>query len=115
MASLKVTKANLVELKSNEALSLDCEAREIPVDLVQINDLLKVSPGQGVPVDGVLIYGRGFCNEAMLTGESKPIKKEIGAKVYGGSLLSQGTIIIRVIRTSENSSINQIIKLVENA
>lgn len=66
-------------------------------------------------MDGVIIYGRGFCNEAMLTGESKPIVKEIGSKIYGGSILNQGTIIMRVEKTSENSSINQIIKLVENA
>jgi len=51
----------------------------------------------------------------MLTGESKSIHKDIGYKVYGGSILAQGTIIIKVLRTSENSSINQIIKLVENA
>lgn len=51
----------------------------------------------------------------MLTGESKPIHKEIGYKVYGGSILTQGTIILKVLRSSENSSINQIIKLVENA
>jgi Cu+-exporting ATPase len=115
LASLKVTKANLVELKMNESISLDCKDREIPVELVEINDLLKVAPGQGIPVDGVVLYGRGFCNEAMLTGESKPIIKEIGAKVYGGSILGQGSVIMRVVRTSENSSINQIIKLVENA
>ena len=51
----------------------------------------------------------------MLTGESKSINKDIGYKVYGGSILTQGTIIMKVLRTSENSSINQIIKLVENA
>jgi Cu+-exporting ATPase len=51
----------------------------------------------------------------MLTGESRPINKEIGFKVYGGSILLQGTIIIKVTKTAENSSINQIIKLVENA
>jgi len=66
-------------------------------------------------VDGIIVQGRGFCNESMLTGESKPINKDIGYKVYGGSILTQGTIIIIVLRSAENSSINQIMKLVENA
>ncbi len=85
LASLKVTRANLVEEK---VPSLDAKVREIPVELVQINDFLNVQPGQGIPVDGIIIQGRGYCNESMLTGESKSIPKEIGYKVYGGSILS---------------------------
>lgn len=72
-------------------------------------------PGSGVAADGIVIYGKGICNEAMLTGESRPINKEIGASIYGGSILTQGNIIVKVTKTAENSSINQIIKLVENA
>jgi P-type Cu+ transporter len=51
----------------------------------------------------------------MLTGESRPVQKDVESKIYGGSILNQGNIIIKVTRTSENSSLNQIIKLVENA
>jgi Cu+-exporting ATPase len=76
---------------------------------------VKVYPGQGVPVDGVVIFGKGLCNEAMLTGESRPVPKEIGALMFGGSILIQGNIILKVTKTAENSSINQIIKLVEGA
>lgn len=68
-----------------------------------------------MPVDGIVLFGKGICNESMLTGESRPIIKEIGCKVYGGSILIQGNIIMKVTKTAENSSINQIIKLVENA
>lgn len=59
--------------------------------------------------------GSGLCNEAMLTGEAKPTQKSIGSKVFGGSQLTVGTIIIKVDKLSENSTISQIIKLVENA
>ena len=51
----------------------------------------------------------------MLTGESRPVVKDIGSLVFGGSIMTQGTILIKVRKTAENSSINQIIKLVENA
>lgn len=63
-------------------------------------------PGSGVAVDGVIVFGKGICNEAMLTGEAKPISKDIGASVYGGSVLIQGNIIVKVTKTAENSSIN---------
>ena len=62
-----------------------------------------------------MVFGKGICNEAMLTGESRPQAKDIGSRIYGGSTLLQGNLIARVTKTAENSSINQIIKLVENA
>lgn len=55
-----------------------------------MNDLLVVNAGEGVPVDGVLVFGRGSCNESMLTGEAKPVSKDIGSPLYGGSILQQG-------------------------
>lgn len=73
---MKVTKANLVEGSfdsTNEPTNLDCADKEIEVELVQVNDYIKVYPGQGVPVDGVVILGKGLCNESMLTGESRPV------------------------------------------
>lgn len=45
-------------------------------------------PGQGVPVDGIVIIGKGQCNESMLTGESRPVQKEPGSKLFGGSVLN---------------------------
>ena len=85
------------------------------MELLQVNDYVKVYPGGGIPVDGVVIYGKGIVNESMLTGESKPIHKDLKEKVFGGTILTQGNIIVKVTKTAENSSINQIIKLVENA
>ncbi len=66
-------------------------------------------------MDGIVILGKGLCNESMLTGESRPVEKKSGSKLFGGSILNQGNIIMKVTRTCENSSLNQIIKLVENA
>ncbi len=85
---------------------LNCEDKEIEVELVQVNDYVKIFPGQGIPVDGIVIVGKGACNEAMLTGESRPVLKEAGSKLFGGSVLNQGTLIMKVTRTSENSSLN---------
>ena len=115
LASLKVTKANLIEIRSGEAVSLDSKDKEIEVELVQVNDLVKVYPGQGIPVDGIVVFGKGICNEAMLTGESRPVHKDIGSLMFGGSILLQGNLIMKVTKTAENSSVNQIIKLVEGA
>lgn len=112
---MKVTKANLIEMKDHMTINLSAEDKEIAVELVQVNDLVKVYPGQGVPVDGIVVFGKGICNEAMLTGESQPVGKDIGSSVYGGSILLQGNIIVKVQKSAENSSINQIIKMVEGA
>lgn len=60
-------------------MNLNSEDKEVEVELLQVNDLVKVYPGGGVPVDGVVIFGKGIVNESMLTGESRPIPKEIGS------------------------------------
>jgi len=54
----------------------------------------------------VVVLGNGTCNESMLTGESKPVSKEYGVKVYGGTLLTKGSIIVKVEKLVENATIN---------
>lgn len=115
LASLKVTKAFLVSESEKKNLSLTAKTSEIPVELLEVKDLVMVNPGGAVPTDGVVVMGRGMCNESMLTGEALPINKEIGMKVFGGTILLQGTIILKVSKTSDNATFNQIMKLVENA
>jgi P-type E1-E2 ATPase len=80
-----------------------------------VGDLISVKIGGKVPIDGVVIEGKGTCDEAMLTGESRPVEKIPGSKVFGGTNLKQGNLIVEVKKTSEDSSLNQIMKLVENA
>lgn len=72
-------------------------------------------PGGAVPTDGEVVIGRGCCNESMLTGESRPVVKEIGSRVFGGTILKEGSLILKVRKTSENATFNQIMNLVENA
>ena len=110
-----MTKGNLVEVEDSAQLSLDSKDREVSVELLQEGDFVKVYPGSGVPLDGVVVLGSGICNESMLTGESRPVSKEPGTTVFGGTILLQGNIIMKVEKTAENSSVNQIIQLVENA
>jgi cation transport ATPase len=57
-------------------------------------------------VDGVVEAGTGLCNESMLTGEEKPVAKGINSKVFGGTVLTRGTVIVRVTKLSENAVIN---------
>ena len=80
-----------------------------------IGDVIKVINGQTVPIDGVVVKGSGLVNESMLTGESKPVSKQLEDKVFGGTLLDRGSILVRVNRLAENAAINQIMKLVETA
>ena len=111
LASLKVSKAILMNLGAK----LSDNGIETDVDLLCIGDVIKVINGQTVPIDGILIQGQGLVNESMLTGESKPVSKEVSSKVYGGTMLMRGVILVKVDRLAELSAINQIMKLVESA
>ena len=115
LAQLRVKKANLLKEQDKKKAKINGKSREIPVELLKIGDLVVVDPGSPVPSDGIVIIGRGQCDESMLTGESQPVHKEIGLKVMGGTIMTQGSLIIEVTRTSEDSTFNKIIKLVENA
>lgn len=102
LASLKVTKAMLMESPPK----LENPGVETDVDLLCIGDLVKVSNGSIIPIDGTVVVGTGLVNESMLTGESRPQHKEATSKVYGGTLLFRGGIIIRVEKLAENAAIN---------
>ena len=80
-----------------------------------VGDILKVINGQIIPIDGAVVMGQGITNESMLTGESRPIQKQVQDKVYGGTMLTRGTILIKVTKLAESSAVNQIMKLVESA
>lgn len=88
---------------------------ETEVDLLVVGDIIKVINGQTIPIDGVVVAGDGLINESMLTGEAKPVNKERDSKVYGGTMLIRGALLVKVDRLAELSAINQIMKLVESA
>jgi len=115
LASIKVTKACLFTPEKPDAISFSGKEEVIPVELLNKNDLIKVINGQIVPTDCQVVYGQGYCNESMMTGESCLAKKDIDSKVFGGTILEKGSLILRVEVIEEESSLNQILKLVENA
>lgn len=94
---------------------LSGRGREVDPDLLIVGDIVRVGHGQTVPIDGTILKGSGLVNESMLTGESKPIIKELEAKVFAGTLLSRGDIIVRVDKRADSAAISQIMRLVETA
>ena len=82
---------------------------------LKVDDLVLVKPGERVPVDGVVESGASSVNEAPVTGESVPVEKETGAKVFGGSLNGEGSLTIRVIHTAGESTVARIARLVVEA
>ena len=72
-------------------------------------------PGAKVPADGVVISGSSLVDESMLTGESMPVAKQHGDTVYGGSMNQHGVLIVRATRVGADSTISQIVHLVEEA
>lgn len=88
---------------------------ELPVEMVQSGDVCLVKPGYKIPVDGVIIEGETTIDESMLTGESIPVDKSVGAKVTGATLNGGGAIRIEATTVGENSTLSGIIKIVEQA
>ncbi|SLM13388.1 copper transporter [uncultured spirochete] len=88
---------------------------EIPIDEVEVGDIIRVRPGEKIPVDGVIVTGRTAIDESMLTGESMPVEKEVGDKVIGASINKNGSITFRATKVGADTVLSHIIKLVEDA
>ena len=91
------------------------EFEEVEVDDVDVGDILLVKTGAKVPVDGTVLSGEGSVNEASITGESIPVSKEKGSKVFAGTILDNGTLQIVADRVGEDTTFDKIIELVEEA
>ncbi|MBW7572042.1 heavy metal translocating P-type ATPase [Caproiciproducens faecalis] len=89
--------------------------KEIPIDEVEIGDILVVKPGAKIPVDGTVLEGHTAIDESMLTGESMPVDKKAGDPVYTASLNTTGTIQFKAEKIGSDTALAQIIKLVEDA
>ncbi|MDQ3192919.1 MAG: cadmium-translocating P-type ATPase [Bacteroidota bacterium] len=94
---------------------VDGNIHDIPVSHLKIDDVVLVKPGEKIPVDGIVIEGESYVDESMLTGESKPVKKEKDSKVIGGAVNSNGSLTIKVVSTGKDSYLNKVVKLVEDA
>lgn len=87
----------------------------IPAEQVQVDDLLRVLPGESVPVDGVIASGQTSINQAVMTGESLPVDKTVGDEVSSGTVNQFGAFEMRATRVGEDSSIQRMIRLVQSA
>ncbi len=88
---------------------------EIPIGEVEVGDLVRVRPGEKIPVDGVVSEGYTSVDESMLTGEPIPVEKKPGDQVTGASINKNGSIVFRATRVGADTALAQIIKLVEEA
>ena len=88
---------------------------DMPVSQLKIGDSVLIKPGEKIPVDGKVTDGESYVNESMLTGESKPVKKESGSMVIGGAVNGNGMLTVLVESTGEQSYLNRVVKLVADA
>lgn len=93
----------------------DGHIHDMPVSDLKIGDMVMVKPGEKIPVDGMVTEGESYVDESMLTGESKPVKKEKDSRVIGGAVNSNGSLTIKVLSTGKDSYLNKVVKLVEDA
>ena len=107
---------SLVEMRPDEAQVLrDGEEVTVPIDEVAVGDVFVVRPGDRIPLDGVVASGEGTVDQASLTGESVPVPREPGDKVFGGTINESGSLEIEVTRQAHESAISRLIHMVERA
>jgi Cu+-exporting ATPase len=106
----------LIGMQPKMALVIrDGKEIEIPVDDVQVGDLILVRPGERVPVDGIIRLGYSTIDESMITGESIPVEKKVGDEVIGATINKTGSFQFEATKVGKNTTLAQIIRLVEEA
>ncbi|MGM5483396.1 MAG: heavy metal translocating P-type ATPase [Nanobdellota archaeon] len=88
---------------------------KISVDEVEVGDIIKVKPGEKIPVDGEIIEGNSYVDESMVTGESIPVEKSNGKEVIGATINKNGSLVLKATKVGKNTTLSQIIKLIEDA
>lgn len=96
-------------------LQTDGQVAEVAVDAVRTGDRVEVRPGERFPVDGVIAEGHTTADESLLTGESLPVEKPLGAKVAGGAINGDGRVIVTVTATGAETMLSRVVRLVEEA
>ena len=107
----------LAKLMPSEAHKVlpDGGSQDVPLEELRVGDRVLVKPGEKLPVDGEVVEGQTSVNESMLTGESKPVTKQVGDTVIGGSINGEGSITVEIKKTGEDSYLSQVINLVREA
>ncbi|KTD30968.1 copper transporting P-type ATPase [Legionella moravica] len=107
LLSLAPETAHLIGTEGNE--------EEVPLEQVQVGDLLRVRPGEKVPVDGILIEGKSYIDESMVTGESMPVSKEVGAKIIGATINQTGSFMMKASHVGSDTVLSRIVQMVSEA
>lgn len=108
--------ARLIKLAPETAIVLkDNQEVEVAIEDIQVDDIILIKPGNQIPVDGILISGESYIDESALTGESIPVKKEIGDSIISATLNKQGSFTYKATLVGEDTTLSKIIQLVEEA
>ena len=111
LIDLSPTKGTLIK-----NYNLDSETElVVPADLIRVGDILKVVPGEIIPVDGVIIEGESSIDQSVMTGESIQIDKMVGDEVFSGTINLYGSFVMKATKKGQDSSLQKLIKLVESA
>lgn len=107
----------LARLMPSEAHQVmpDGSVKDVPVENLTSGDRILIKPGEKIPADGEVVEGETSVNQAMLTGESKPVSKQVGDNLIGGSINAEGSVTIEIKKASKDSFISQVIELVKQA
>jgi len=104
----------LLELEAKTArILVDGEEKEVPIDEVEVGNVMIVRPGEKIPTDGVVIEGQSAVDESMATGESMPVPKKVGDEVIGATVNQRGMLKVRATKVGQDTFLSQVIKLVE--
>lgn len=98
-----------------EVVQADGTVEKVDVDEVEIGDIVLVKTGGAIPVDGIVVSGKGYANEAAVTGESKEVAKIVGEEVYSGTILADGFLKVSATKVGDDTTFAKIIELVEEA
>ena len=101
--------------KNARRIGVDGKEEDVPIEVIQLGDLIRVRPGEKIPVDGVVVEGASYVDEAMITGEPVPVSRKAGGKVIGATLNTNGTLVIRAERIGSETMLAQIIQMVAQA
>jgi Cu2+-exporting ATPase len=115
MAASKALQSLVALLPATVHVERNGVITEVPLQELQNNDIVLIKPGEKIAADGIVLEGSSFVNESMLTGESRPVKKEKEAKVIAGSVNGNGSIKIKATGTGKDSYLNKVITLVQSA
>jgi P-type Cu2+ transporter len=108
-ALVQLLPATAHRLKAND------EAEDVPVAELKPGDRILVKPGERVPIDGIIVKGRSSFNEAMLTGEARPLEKAEGQEAVGGAVNGEGAVALEVHKTGDQTYLSQVVALVRQA